>query len=195
MISDESFNILITRMRKFRPMEPSFIVELRPLLHEIRFKRGELVLLKGVIPTFVPFIINGSAREITIHSATLQEETTWMWFENDFIYTSPGFFSEEPAECRIETMEDAILVYIERHDFTQFEKVFPLAHKLAEMIRDHYLKLLKKYAFDLAALTNQQRFDQFIAAHPKAMATLVHQHMASFLGIRDKGLGRYSSRR
>ncbi|MBB5440613.1 CRP-like cAMP-binding protein [Pedobacter sp. AK017] len=195
MISDESFNILITRMSRFRPIDPEFILKLRPLLRELRVKRGELIIPKGVVPTFVPFVISGSAREVMIHPSTMQEETTWMWFMYDFIYTNPGFFSEEPTECHIEAMEDGVLVYIERADFLEFVKDFPLAYKLSEMIRDYYLKLLKKYAFDLAALSNQQRYDQFIAAHPKALATLNHKHIASFIGIRDKGLDRYSGRK
>lgn len=195
MISDESFNILISRMKKIRPIDQDFVVQLRPLLHEISLKRGELILNEGVVPNFVYFVISGSAREIAIHPSTGEKETTWMWFQYDFIYTNPGFFSEEPADCRIEAMEDAVLVYINREDFSQFEKSFTLAHKLAELIRDHYQKIWKQYANDLAVLSNQERFDKFIAAHPKAMTTLVHQHIASFLGIRDKGLGRYSNRK
>lgn len=195
MISDESFDILISRLKKFKPMYESFLIQLHPLLHEISQKRGELILLEGVVPNLVYFVISGSAREISIHPLTGERETSWMWFPDDFIFTNPGFFSEEPAECSIEAMEDVVLVCIERKDFAEFKGAFPLAHKLAEMIRDYYLKLLKKYAFDLTVLSNQERFDKFIAAHPKAMATLVHQHIASFLGIRDKGLGRYSHRK
>lgn len=195
MISDASFNILINRVREFHPIDTEFILRLRPLLREIRVKRGELILRKGVVHTFVSFVVSGSAREIAIHPVTLQEETTWMWFETDFIYTNPGFFSGAPAECRVEAMEDSILVYIEHKDFSDLGHALPLAHKLMEMIREYYLKLLKKYAFELAALSNQERFDQFMEAHPKAMAIWSHQHMASFIGIRAKGLSRYSDRK
>lgn len=195
MISDLSFNTLISRMRQFKTMDESFRLQLRPLLHEIDVKKGELILLEGTVPTFIPFIVKGSLREITKHPLNAQEEVTWMWFANDFAYTKPGFFSEEPAECRIEAMEDCQLIYIKRDDFSQFETTFPLARKLAELIRDHHYKLLKKYAFDLAVLNNQERFDQFMAIHPKAMNILVHQHIASFLGIRDKGLARYYNRK
>lgn len=193
MISNESFNILVACMRKFQPLEANFMIKLRPLLREIRFKRSELIFLKGVVPTFLPFIISGSARAAAMHPSTNEEETTWMWFENDFIFTNPGFFSEEPADFRIEAMEDVAFVYIERKDFVKFEKSFPMARKLTEMIRDYYLKLLNKYAFDLAVLSNQERFDQFVAAHPKAMTALTHQHIASFVGIRAKGLSRYAN--
>ena len=195
MISQASYLLLIQCLAKLKPMDPSTAIALRPYLQEQTLRRGEHLLYKGAVHSMLLFVVSGSVREAAIHPLTSKEETTWMWFSGDFVYTKPGFFSQQPAESRVEAMEDCMLVSIGYKEFVELSKDRADFNPLFELVRDHYHRALKRHALDLVALSNQQRFDLFILAHPTALLVLNHQYIASFLGIRDKGLDRYSGKR
>ena len=195
MISEYAFIFFLQTLEKFQAIGPLLNSNLRAHLHETETRRGENLLRARAVHPVLYFIISGSAREVTVQPQTAKAETTWMWFPGDFVYTKPGFFSQQPSESRVETMEESILLYIGNDHFRQMELEFTELRPLAERIRDHDHQLLKQHAFDLSALTNQERFDQFVQRRPKALANLNHKHIASFLGIRDKGLDRYSQRK
>lgn len=194
MISDDSFNLLLGLLQEFAPVKPGLVVQLRPLLHEMTVEKGEILLPKGLKHQRVFFMINGICMEASIHPDTHQKETSWMWFAKDFIYVSPGFFSQQPAHNSAEALQECLLIYITYQDYISLLINHEELNLLAELIRDHYHMALKQHALDLASLTNQQRYDKFIEKHPKALLTLSHKPIASFLGILDKGLGRYGKR-
>ncbi|MEJ2884629.1 Crp/Fnr family transcriptional regulator [Pedobacter sp. GR22-6] len=195
MISEHAFRFFLRTLEKFQALDPLLNKKLRTHLHETESPRGEIMLRTRTQHPVLYFIISGSAREVTIHPQTGNAETTWMWFPGDFVYTKPGFFSQQPSASRVETMEESILLYVEKEHFDQLESEFGELRPLTERVRDHYHQLLKAHAFALAASTNQERYDQFVRRRPKALATLNHKHIASFLGIRDKGLDRYSQKK
>ncbi|WP_316747594.1 hypothetical protein [Pedobacter gandavensis] len=194
MISDASFNLLLDFLQKFAAVRPGLVHQLRPLVHEIAALKGEVLLPKGIIHDLVFFIVKGVCMEVTIHPDTGRKETSWIWFRGDFVYVSPGFFSQQSAGNSAEVLQEGILIYMSYQDFVTLRANYEEVNKLAELIRDHYFFALKLHALDLAGLTNQQRYDKFIGKYPRALLTLNHKHITSFLGIRDKGLGRYGLR-
>lgn len=194
MIADGSFDLLIAVLKKFAMPSPALALQLRPLLHEMMVEKGEVFLPTGVKHHLVFFIINGVCMEAIIHPETNKKETSWMWFSGDFIYVSPGFFSQQSAGNSVEALQECRLIYITYLDFISLRRNHEEVGHLTELIRDHYTVALKRHALDLASLTNKQRYDQFIKKHPKALLTLSHKPIASFLGILDKGLGRYSKK-
>lgn len=194
MISNGSFNLLLAVLKEFAMPSPALVLQLRPLLHEMMVEKGEVLLPTGVKHHLVFFIINGVCMEAVIHPETNKKETNWMWFSGDFIYVSPGFFSQQSARNSAEALQECRLIYMTYLDFISLRRNHEEVGYLTELIRDHYIVALKRHALDLASLTNQQRYDQFIKKHPKALLTLSHKPIASFLGILDKGLGRYSKR-
>lgn len=194
MISNASFNLLLDYLQKFAVIRPALVHQLRPLLHEVVVLKGEVLLPKGIIHNLVFFIVNGVCMEVTTHPDTGKKETSWIWFKGDFIYVSPGFFSQQTAGTSAEALQESVLIYVTYQDFVTLRFNNEEVDRLSELIRDHYYFALKLHALDLAGLTNQQRYDKFIGKHPKALLTLNHKHITSFLGIRDKGLGRYGLR-
>ena len=194
MISDGSFNLLLAVLKEFGMPSASLVLQLRPVLHEMRVEKGEVLLPVGVKHHLVFFIINGVCMEAIIHPETKKKETSWMWFSGDFIYVSPGFFSQQFSRNSAEALQECRMIFMTYLDFVLLCRNYEEFGHLTELIRDHYTAALKRHALDLASLTNQQRYDQFIKKHPKALLTLSHKPIASFLGILDKGLGRYSKR-
>lgn len=194
MISEDSFNQLLEVLQKFVALKPGLVQQWRPSLHEVVLLKGEVLLPKGVKHDSVFFMVNGICMEVITHPDTSKKETSWIWFKGDFIFVSPGFFSQQSAGNSAETLQECVLIYMTYRDFVTLRNTYVEFHKLAELIRDHYEVALKLHALDLAGLTNQQRYDKFIQKYPKALLTLSHKHITSFLGIRDKGLGRYGKR-
>lgn len=194
MISEVSFKLLFEVLQKFVALKPGLAEQWRPSLHEIVLLKGEVLLPKGVKHDSVFFMVNGMCMEVITHPDTCKKETSWIWFKGDFIFVSPGFFSQQSARNSAEALQECILVYMTYQDFVALRTAYKEFYKLAELIRDHYDMALKLHALDLAGLTNQQRYDKFIRKHPKALLTLSHKHLTSFLGIRDKGLSRYAKR-
>eukprot|EP01133_Synstelium_polycarpum_P009990 gene9990-11663_t len=190
-VTDELYQQLLRALEKRMPLSLNFKIKLKDLLFDEHFKRGTCILHPREIQKRVWFILKGSAREfITDPNVGATDLTLWFWFEDDFLYTTPGFFSQEPTQSSIEVLEDSHMIYLEVESFmllrNQAEEVGPLSEK----IRDHYTKMSVQHQLFLRIGTAEEKYDRIFKQHPALFNHAKQKDIATFLDMSPDTLGR-----
>ena len=193
-ISEESFNQMIALMEKLLPLSLKLKRRLKSILHEIQYGKGARILNCRERQTTVWLMINGLAKEAYTNPNTYKEKTNWFWFKNNFIYTTPGFFDQQPSESAIELLTDCKLVLISYDDFSKLKKEFPEAEKLSEMIRSAYEKTRRAHAEDIKSLTTTKRYLKHRPVILELLKVAMQKDVAEYLGMSSDTLGRLRKR-
>ncbi len=115
-ISDDSFHKLTQILETYLLLNHKFKTLLRSRLLETSYKKGSRILNFHEKQRYVWFMLEGFAREIRVNRETFEEKTTWFWSEMNFLYTTPGFFSQQPSECTIEVIKECKMVLMSYQD-------------------------------------------------------------------------------
>lgn len=59
------------------------------------------------------FQISGLTAEFTRDRNATREMVTWFWHPGDFLFSVPGFFSQEPAGASIKAITNCTFIYIQ----------------------------------------------------------------------------------
>lgn len=133
---EQYFNQMVETMQQFYEITPAFIIRLRSLVYFIDHIAGEMILHPKDIQRCAWFQVSGISAELFKASGKSGTLTSWFWFANDFIYTSPGFFSQRPTESSIEVIADSHFICISFNDFNILMAEFPEIKQLTENLRD-----------------------------------------------------------
>jgi len=189
-ISDESFRVLIEKMEKYYRLSAKFKRLLRTMLYETSYKKGCRILNTGSRQKIVWFMLRGLAREIRVRQDTFEEKTVWFWFENDFLYTSPGFFNEEPTETTVELLEDCDTVFISYENLIRLKSAFKETEPTTEKIRgeNDHARLL--HSDDIKHLSTDDRYLKHEAVLLELFKRTQMGFIAEYMGMAADTLGR-----
>lgn len=157
-ISDESFQRLIQVLENNYMLNHKFKTMLRNGLMETTYKKGSRILNFHEKQRVVWFVLDGLAREIRVNGETFEEKTTWFWSELNFLYTTPGFFSQTPSECTIELLMDCRMILMSYLNWTLLKQEFKETEQLTEEIRAEYDKLRQEHIDDIKNLSTVDRY-------------------------------------
>lgn len=189
-ITVESFNILIESLERYFVLGDRFKRLLRTTLFEIEYKKGSRILSAGSKQKIVWFMLEGLAREIRVDEETFEEQTLWFWFELDFLYTTPGFFSREESETAIELLEDCKMVFISYENWSRLKSLFKETEPTTENVRGEYDRLRKLHAEDIKNLGTVDRYLKHEAILKKLFARTKLGFIAEFMGMAPDTLGK-----
>jgi len=189
-VERQTFDYLTELLVHFMPISFSLQEKLKLIIFEEHHLGGTYILNNREIPIKSWIIIKGSAREFKTTKDYVGEQTQWFWFENEFIYTTPGFFSQQPAESYIEILEDSHLVCIDFQSFYSLKKTDPEAERLSELLRDQNQRMINKYLNQLRTLNGKARYELLFKVHPKLFNLAKQKDIAYFLGIVPDTLGK-----
>jgi len=193
-MTNPAYKILFEEFeRYYPPISSGFKVKVQEKLYEIKYKKGTRVLSYKQIQDSGLFIYKGSAMELSVDQATLEETTSGLWFEKDFPYTTPGLFSREPSQSYIILLEDTHFVGIPFVDFTALKNEFPEVELLTENIRSHYDKLRLEYVSDFR-YPAIHRVKKLETLHPDIYNRVEIQHIAQYHKVSVKTLSRLRNR-
>ena len=177
-------------MEKFKPLSIEFKRELKAILYETEYLKGSRILNCRELQNTVWLMLAGLAKESYSNPLTLKEKTTWFWFKNNFMYTVPGFFDQQPAESAIELLTDCKVIFINYDDFTKLKKDFGEAEKLSEKIRTSYEKARRELADDIKNLTATQRYIKHKNVILELLKVALQKDVAEYMGMSSDTLGR-----
>ena len=189
-VEKQTFDNLMHKVEQHTIISFSLKEQLKKIVFEEFYAEGIYILNHREIQVKSGLIMSGSAREFTINKDDKSELTEWFWFENQFMYTTPGFFSQQPAESYIETLEDTHLVYIDFKNFQILKKAYPETEHFSELIRDDRKRLYNSYINQLKMLKSKERYQLLFKAYPKLFNVARQKDIASFLGITPDTLGK-----
>lgn len=157
-ISDESFYTLIQILETYMVLNQKFKAVLRSRLQETSYKKGSRILNFHEKQEVIWFLLEGLAREIRVNAETFEEKTTWFWSEKSFLYTTPGFFSQQLSECTIEVIKDSKMVLMSYQDWTWLKGDFKETEFVTEKIRGSYEKVRQEHIDDIKNLNTIDRY-------------------------------------
>jgi hypothetical protein len=157
-ISNESFDMLIAIMETFMELSFKFKAALRLVLFETVYEKDATILNFGDTQGIVWFLLDGLFREVRVNKMTLKAITSWFWLPNDFSYTDPGFFSQQPSARAIHVLERTKVVLISYQDWFALKEAFREGEALTEILRGGYSKSRVEHLLDMKNLTVDERY-------------------------------------
>lgn len=193
-VSDELFMNLMARLEAVLPARLSLSVEfkqmLRSMLFEADYKRGRRILNFKQKQQMAWFMLEGMAREIVINPLTFEEHTVWFWFEGSFLYTSPGFFSQQESLSTIEIVQDCSMVCISYMNWMELKTAFPQVEILTEQVRGNFDKGVLDLANDIRYLSTELRYEKYKPQLQKLFGQTKLRYVAEYLGMSADRLGK-----
>lgn len=183
MIPDDLFNQLMGVLERDLILPPPLKAFLRPLLKYKEICQGDYLFHVNDDPKLVYFNCEGCFQENTFNPFTGQKEPTWFWFENYFIFTSPGFFSQTKTQSEVIALTDAVVIYMTIEDFNtckeQFEQVYPLS----ELIREKDLRSRINHGKRIARYSAEEVLKFFFKKRKSLFNLAKRKDIAHFMGI------------
>jgi hypothetical protein len=189
-ISDDAFNQLLRVMESLMLLSFSFKAALRKVLYECDYGREDRILNFGNTQLNVWFLLEGLLREIRMDKILLKEKTSWFWLPGSFVYTEPGFFSQQASARAIEAAVASRAVLISYTDWAALKAAFSEVDLITEMVRGGFNKLRIEHIEDTKSLSIEERYldmeDTLDYLFPKTQLNFI----ADFMGMAPATLGR-----
>ncbi|RZL17420.1 MAG: hypothetical protein EOO89_07940 [Pedobacter sp.] len=195
MVAQNSSDQVISRMELLVPLSPAFKIAFCELLNESYVQKGRFLLNEDELPGKIWYSVDSICREISAHPQTGMDQTSWFWFNGDFIFSGTGFCGQRRSRHAIEVLKDGHVLFLHKENYLRLKADFAELTDLEKVVTGEYFEAIKLHSLSLASLSNQARYDAFVELHQDALLYVNHKHVTSFLGIHSKGLTRYSSRR
>ncbi|MBB2147339.1 cyclic nucleotide-binding domain-containing protein [Pedobacter gandavensis] len=189
-ISDASFHKLIQILETYFVLNHMFKSTLRSRLQETAYKKGSRILNFHEKQQIVWFMLEGLAREIRVNTETFEEKTMWFWSEMSFLYTTPGFFSQQPSECTIEILKDCRMVLMSYKDWTLLKDEFKETEIVTEKIRGTYDKLRQEHIDDIKNLNTVDRYLKHKQSLLQLLGVTKLKFVAEYMSMSADRLGR-----
>lgn len=189
-ITDQAFFALMDQLEKFLVLSVPFKKVLRPMLFEAVYRQGSRILNFRQRQEYAWFMMEGLAREIRVNDQTFAEKTIWFWFPGSFLYTSPGFFSQEPSQTTIEVLQEVRVVLISYADWYQLKEQFRDAEMVTEKIRGWDLQQRVLHESAVKNLTTEELYLENRDLMNKLFGFTKRKFIAEFMGMSLDRLGR-----
>lgn len=189
-ISDFAFDLLINKLQTFHPINAHYISLLRPMMMEVFYTKGVRILNFHQRQDLIWFVISGLVREIFVNGNTLKEKTTWFWGPKSFIYTTPGFFSQELSENTVEVLQDCHLACISHEHLHLLRTELTEAEKITELIRDQDLKQRLIHKDQLTSMTTDEVYLENKVLLDRLFLSTKRKFIAEFMGMSTDRLGK-----
>ncbi|MBB6271871.1 hypothetical protein HDF26_002328 [Pedobacter cryoconitis] len=189
-ISDGAFHILIGHMELFMALSARFKSLIRPMLFETDYDKGARILNFRQRQEMVWFMLDGLAREIRVNEWSFKERTIWFWLPFTFLYTTPGFFSQQPSQSTIELLQDCHMVMISYDNWQRLKRLFLETEKVTEMIRDADVKLRLAHQEQLRSMNTEDRYKENLGLMDRLFALTKRKFIAEFMGMSVDRIGK-----
>jgi len=196
IVTTAQYEQLIEEMEEgYLELNVPFKHDLRPILSIHKLVPGEVLLHIGDPPDTVWFILEGSFLEERIDPITQEVQINQFWIRNDFLFTSPGFFSQQPCQSNVIARTHCVLIELDYHKFQEVAAKHELANQICERIRDRYQDRMLLRVQELRSLSHRERYDKFKKLHRNILYSTNQAKMARFLGMSLKTFGRLHRKR
>ncbi|PWS33300.1 Crp/Fnr family transcriptional regulator [Pedobacter paludis] len=189
-VSAESFETFIAAMEHFSPLSGPLKTKLRAVLHETTYQKGRYILNAGAKQKLLWFNLDGLLREISVDRHTFDARTSWYWFDASFVYASPGFFDQQPAQISIEVIKDAKVLLLTFEQWKSLKSNLPEAEALIEKIRTQQETRRKDHLREIHELSTAARYRIHQRQINQLLPAVKLRYIAEYLGMSTDTLGK-----
>lgn len=134
------------------------------------------------------FIAQGCARSYYLKDG--KDVSEWFAFENEFITGIDAFFLKVPSPSSIETLEECMLLEIDRENIDKLSDEFREFDRLGKLVVTQTLLKLQHRMVSLQFEAAPQKYDNLLLSRPDITQRVPLTHIASYLGITLETLSR-----
>lgn len=160
------------------------------MLFETTFPRNKRILNFGQLQEIVWFMLDGLAMEIREDESTFHEKTSWFWLLFDFMYTDPGFFSQQNSARAIHFMEASKVVLISYRNWKILNDTFEETGAITELIRGYYSQARQHHADEIKNLPTEERYLNNEDLLNKLFGRVKLKYIADYMGMAADTLGK-----
>lgn len=184
---------LLETFRSIGNLSPENEILLLNAIKKVEVPAKTILHEAGKICDSIYFVEKGIAR--TFYYKNGKDITYWIAPENEFVGAMASFFSREPSNKWVETIQDCVLWKFEH---SRLEELFSSSHdleKVARLFANHGISLLEKRFDAVHFNTAQERYEILIAEQPNILQRVPLGMVASFLGITQETLSRVRAKK
>jgi CRP-like cAMP-binding protein len=181
---------LFQKVETYAPLTEASRANWQKLLRSLTYRKGEMFVATGQVPTQVGFVIEGLLSQEYVSEAG---DSTIKYFfpEGRFAASVGAMLTQSPSPFSVVALEDSkVLAY----DFAAFKKLVEQHQDIASFyiryMEKHWIVEKEPLEISFRHDTALQRYQIFLATYPGLIARLKKHQIASYLGITPTQLSR-----
>lgn len=183
---------LIQRLNALYPMGNDLEDRIQSITKITKHPKGAFILREGEICKEACMVAEGLVRSFYINEG---KDVTSRFMDEGFIITSwVSFYTQEPGNEFIETLEDTTLASIAYRDAQQLYNDFPIANIIGRKQVEYSFYLAEQRTQMLRKHTAEEKYKFFLENHPSLLQRVSLKHIASYLGMNQETLSRVRSK-
>lgn len=156
---------------------------------EVRtFDRKVTITDVGEVELYLNFVVKGLIRKYFLLGK--EQVIKHIASEGNMLASSVSFFSGQPSQYIVETIEPSTVVSISR---TNIEKLFESDNKwerIGRLMMTDFLVDKEYWLLDMIRYTPRERLLRFVKEHPDLMLRVPQKYLASYLDIKPETFSR-----
>jgi CRP-like cAMP-binding protein len=165
------------------------IEQLQDLIVNKTFEKGEMLLEKGEVSSYVYFVEEGLLRFFSI-SKEGKEHIIQFAPEGWFVTERNSICYNEPSEYYIDACERTTVVLLNQKFIDKASELSPQFRSYNERLLQNHIRQLQKRINLLIGANAEERYLEFINLYPNLMLRVPQWMIASYLGITPESLSR-----
>ncbi|WKN31001.1 Crp/Fnr family transcriptional regulator [Porifericola rhodea] len=170
--------------------EVSFIY---PHLKVREFSKGDFFLKEGEVQIEMGFICKGLIRRYYINDKG-NEISTGFTQENEYVTDYPAFIRQKPSKYFLQCLEPSVIVNLPYNIIQESYRKFKNSEMHGRLIAEKVLTILNDRVEGFLFSTAEERYINFMIAHPELHKRISLTHLSTFLGIERQSLSRIRKR-
>lgn len=183
------YESLLAMLNSIYPMSEALTKDIIDISEIVAVNKKTVLLTAGKTSNTIYFIVRGAARVYYMDKKD-DEVTSWFLFEGELLISVFSFFAGEPGFEFIETLEDCILISLNREKLNEFYTKHLEFNFIGRKLTEYYYIKSEKQTNDFRMLSAKERYEQLLATNPQLIQRVALGYIASFLGVSQETLSR-----
>jgi len=183
---------LLDRLNSLYKMSEPLAERVSELARITEHEAGSFILKEGQTCNDASLVVNGLVRSYYINE---DKDITSRFMDEGFIVTSwISYYTRQPGNEFIETIEDTTLVSLSYNNIQLLYKEFPEFNIVGRRQVEYAFFLSEQRTQLLRKHTAEEKYKFFLDNHPTLLQRVSLKHIATYLGMNEETLSRVRSR-
>ncbi len=189
-VNDNIASEFVKFLRQFVPISDSEVKkDLLPILSLRKFGKKQLITKGGEVENYMNFVNKGLIRKY--YKTGDEEHIVQISREGHLITSQESFYTRQPSEYFVETIEASEVVSVTFNDMEHFFSSNHKFEKLGRLVTVHTMVLKDKWQTSLIMQTPRDRFLNFVGNSPETLQRVPQKYLASYLNIKPETFSRF----
>lgn len=186
-------NLLIEFLESQLDLPKEEILELSEHIPVVQFKKGDILIHQGEIPSQCFFVLQGMIRQFSISQEGI-ESTSEFYIEEEMVTIFNQHKEDKASKFSLICVEDVTLIVGDLNSEEEMYDQFSVFAKISMNILQKEMGKLRESYADFMALSPEARYKNLIQRRPELIHRVPQHLLASYLGVKPESLSRIKKR-